>query len=826
MFLEHTEHVGFKRFKLNPISKFIYKPENNLTFVIGTNGSGKTSLLSQWDPSPKASSDYKPGGHCKQIFRDHTGVIYELRSEFDLKGGAKHHFIRDGKPLNNGETGGTAKVQKALVEKYFSFDKELHKVLRGETSFTKMTPKQRQQVITELSNCDLSYAFNVFNEAQSMARNAKGTRRDLTINIEKDKEQLNSFHIEQVQKKQLELKNKLKFLTGQLLDGVKNNVSPDREEHSRLSAELIELTTRFIKADNLIDNMGVESIEELTELKKQSNMTTVKLTSEITFFSHQADDLEKSIKNLVESTELSGDKLDTELERTRNALSELPDNAEEFKGHECTAQELHALEMALVDFEPKYGQLTKMTETSEVVDKTKLWLRNLPNNLKFIDGEVYRIESWLEHISTHDKLNCPKCNHAFLPGVNPEDLPKEKAKLAELKEKRENLVASKDRGEKIVLAFENSVAQRQAITNMFEGLTTLYVVRDGLLSHEFEMGRAVHEVRRYKQRLATWREQQGKREWLQKQLVHYNELKGKTQQGGIEKEIERQKAKLSEILKTISDTQDELLVNRTKLEAMEAVERQFALQEKVVSKAELLGRRVEQLSNELMRYEVNAFIDNLMNETHNELADCQKVINDYTALYTSVKSLERISEEAEQRQQDWELIAEVMSPATGIIAQQLKDHINVLVSHMNQVIDQIWHHNLEIQPCGLTSGKLNYVFPVYIGSDPDLTPDIGMCSKGEREVIDLAFTIVLMLQRGLTEYPLYLDEIASSFDKKHRTQFMAYLNELVSNKKISQIFMINHYVDMYGIVGDHDVVVIDKTNVVVPERYNEHVIIE
>lgn len=823
MFLEHTEHVGFKRFKLNPISSFTYKPNNRLTFVIGTNGAGKTSLMGQWDPSPKAASDYKPGGHCKQIFRDTKNNKYELRSEFDLKSGSKHHFIRNGEALNNGKAGGTAKVQKLLVEKYFNFDKELHKVLSGQTSFTKMGPKQREKVITELSNCDLTYAFDIYGQLQSGIRNSKGTQKDLATNIAKDKETLNSFHIDAIKAEQAALKTNLAYLTTQIISGVKNNVDPERLEFEKLEESFLTTITKHVRGTAYVDNLGFDSLLNLEEGISGNNDRINYLLNNLRHLDNLANDALNTKSRLERTAKLSGTELNKERDLALEALEKLPKGLSQYETINATSSDYTLLETNLGLFITNHGKLPEVKHVDEKINNVKNWLRGAPNQTKVVNEELSKIDYWLEHAQHGDKVNCPNCKLSFLPDLDIKEKPEKEATRLKLIKTLENIELGIEKGKKLIEDHELSLSVRRELLNIFNVHTEFDKYKENIFSNGVNINQELLNIRKDHMGLRRLKETEVAREDLNTKIKQLDALINQSQQGGLEEEIQVQANKHESALKERESLGDELLLLKAERDALYAVKKQFIIEDELLIRSREQFKRLKHLANELVLFDANKFVNNLMDGVHVKLAKTQQTILDYNSLASSLKRLEQIESEAKARQKDWELISAVLSPVDGIIAEQLKGHTNVLISHMNQIIEQIWEHNLELQPCGVGSGKLDYYFPMYVASDTELTPDVSFGSKGEREVIDLAFTIVLMLQRDLTEYPLYLDEVASSFDKKHRTNFMRYLNELMSNNKISQIFMINHYNDMYGIVGDHDVVVLDKSNVVVPERYNEQV---
>jgi hypothetical protein len=113
-----------------------------------------------------------------------------------------------------------------------------------------------------------------------------------------------------------------------------------------------------------------------------------------------------------------------------------------------------------------------------------------------------------------------------------------------------------------------------------------------------------------------------------------------------------------------------------------------------------------------------------------------------------------------------------------------------------------------------------------VKSDEHTPPDISKGSAAQVEVVDFAFMIVSMLYCRLEEYPIYLDELGHSFDEQHRINVMNFVKELMEVGKFSQMFLISHYAGSYGSFTQAETLVMDSTNIVVPEPYNQHVTME
>jgi energy-coupling factor transporter ATP-binding protein EcfA2 len=121
-------------------------------------------------------------------------------------------------------------------------------------------------------------------------------------------------------------------------------------------------------------------------------------------------------------------------------------------------------------------------------------------------------------------------------------------------------------------------------------------------------------------------------------------------------------------------------------------------------------------------------------------------------------------------------------------------------------------------------GALDYNFPLQV--DSMLVPDLCDASTGQKEAVDLAFTIVMRQYLNIMDYPLYFDEVGMHFDDVHKKSLMAYISDLKASRLCSHIFLVNHITSTISALSNYQVVVLDPRNIVVPSVYNNDVRLE
>ena len=82
---------GYKRLLLNRIQRFTLKPHAPHQLIIGTNGSGKSSVMAELTPLPPFGGSFLKTG-SKVIRLSHRGGEYTLSSDFS-NGSKPHSFI-------------------------------------------------------------------------------------------------------------------------------------------------------------------------------------------------------------------------------------------------------------------------------------------------------------------------------------------------------------------------------------------------------------------------------------------------------------------------------------------------------------------------------------------------------------------------------------------------------------------------------------------------------------------------------------------------------------------------------------------------------------
>ena len=124
------------------------------------------------------------------------------------------------------------------------------------------------------------------------------------------------------------------------------------------------------------------------------------------------------------------------------------------------------------------------------------------------------------------------------------------------------------------------------------------------------------------------------------------------------------------------------------------------------------------------------------------------------------------------------------------------------------------------------NSPLDYGFPITIKSETN--KDINCTSDGQAEVIDLVWVLTILLQMKLLDkIPFFADEIGRCMDEVHRQKTLEFLNSLIDNRLIEQLFLINHYAAISNGFKECNVICLNSDNLTdLPNNVNDTVQIE
>lgn len=474
--------VGSKRLLVRGIKHFEVTFDSLYQIILGTNGSGKSTVLSELSPLPAIPKMFVKGGrkeyHCKR-----NGSEYVLINDFETASG-KHSFIVDGIDLNEN---GTSTIQKELVKKHFNnLTPELFNVLtfRKFNKFTEMDTNKRRQWMMMLSGIDLDWAMEVYQALRTRSRDASGHFKRVQTKLASEIQMsVDDSAVEEMQAKlnkmQEDFKEALKLTKEGVptLDELEKLLAPKMSELHRVDVLLDKcLNTLYsgMETFGISDKENLPKIITFTEATLDSlDKQLIKAYEDRRVVSGELDKLKDlGSDGLTEyKTIISG--LEDELKATNEAILEL-----DFEGGiDLSTQDVVSMGTYLDNLVSKtIDKVSSMFDNSTGIiqmDKTDEWrtesmlLKTETSNL--VEKRV-QIKHLIEHAKEVDQVECPSCLNVFKPGirVNVEvDAP------IALQKVENRLVEIKTRSDEID-EYLNQVQQYVTGLGDFEQLQTMY----------------------------------------------------------------------------------------------------------------------------------------------------------------------------------------------------------------------------------------------------------------------------------------------------------------------------------------------------------------
>jgi DNA repair exonuclease SbcCD ATPase subunit len=833
---------------LRHISYVAYQPNREVQLILGTNGSGKSTLLWELSPLPADKDHYETDG-SKVVEVEHNGELYRLSSWFEPT--TKHSFVRvsDKEELNPGNT---LTVQKELCEKLFNYTSAVHLVLLGKDRFTNMQPKARREWITRLSPTSYDYALKAYRSVQEEVSYHQKALKNVRLQLVEKEAQVTSIETQ----KKLEQEIEQMHADLQIMIELRKPVEEDSQSIDRKlvdgRARLRMIATQLLcmkiehpyslygEAEDSIkvrndwgelENVKFTSTGQVTDYIQALKVQMAQVQTRIDEASRNHQKLKKTAEVLEQTGLKSRESMQKEITGFREAQTKHRDQCKYRDGEiHYTNLDPRQAQSALDSVQPYLIQL--LADFPENQDKrfskaVKESLVAVRLELKTKIGEkqkvLHQINAQISHHHDHSNtklISCPECRHQWIPG-NSLQLISELKTRSETEEKEIKELEEKfaDNEGKIV-ELEAYFAKYRQYVDLTKSSSILYplwlyIADNNLLINQPK--RVLSVLSAFESDLQQLREVQ----LLEEQIFETEKLIAAAAGVG-DANLATTLAELKEVESLIEAHTQTLTQYRVWLNRYEAYRKGLA-------EAENLGQQVQILQTQLSAWQDDA-IETLRREMLNHaIRQFQVSMNakeaslaSITAKRTEINQLTSQIQVHEESVQTFKAMREVLSPTDGLIAQGLMGFVQSLIEEMNLTISTIWTYPMSIQDCRSMvdeSAELDYAFPLQVNYQPRPVPDIREASNGQKEVIDLAFKLVLMKYYNLDI--LYLDEFGAAMDAAHQHAAAFTITKLTQDYGFGQLFIASHNTHIHGAL-QADVNVMDSANISTPEVYNEY----
>lgn len=824
------ELYKYKRLSLNNTTYFKITLVELLQLIVGTNGSGKSSLLRELSPLPAMSNDYAKDGY-KIIELTHQLHHYVLKSSFSPK--QEHSFIIDGG--DNLNKGGTASVQKELIKQHLGITPDIHALMIGAKQFTRMSSAERRQWFTDMSDVDYSYAISVYQKIREQYRDTQGAMKLLSVRLVQETAKLLSEQdIRRLNENVLDINNVIQYLidskpnSNLSLSDIKKDIQINQNNINESTAKIVNLInathrlskykdieecdsasirveSQLISAKNKRDDLLTLADSKLNILNaiKQTNLTdTSTIISKLdnidaTIWAHESN---IKYKFKWEDTQLAINALNTVYDELVDIFNVLPINSDQTLGR------------------------TGFAAQSEIIVNNNTTLAKLRQHL----DRLQTLDATQEHLLTHNNTTCPECKHQW---AREYDVDKHRSIKANIEQTLSELKSLEDKHTNDLAKLEqindyiNSYVKYSQICKGWPILKPIWIY---LYDNSIVMNKPqiipsmLDDIR---SDLNCYLESDA----LHKQADELRMLANATKEQG--------NVSIVNLNEDIANLENEIYLldinikrlNESSIDIKETRNRWQSLQ-KVSQSLETYLDNVDKLKVDaeilLKRDAINALITDLnvkRGMIEHQLSasliqqgiikNIEDQITSYTVQETNLKTL-----------------MTGLSPTDGLIAQMLSGFINAFVKQMNTFIASVWQYPLKVLPCGVdaeNSVELDYKFGLKVNTS-EAVADVSMGSSAMQEIVDLAFKLVAMHYLGLSEAPVYLDELGKTFDLAHRQSVTNIIANLMNTCNVTQVFMVSHYADSYGSLKNSATVALCTANIIIPKDtvVNKHVVLK
>lgn len=832
MFISRLELVNYKRMAGSGITRFVFTPDEQymLQMVLGTNGSGKSSLMNEFWPLPGSQDDFGTNGR-KEIDIEYNGKFYELVSSFEGK--PRHEFKVDGVDLNDG---GKIEMFRSLCEEHFGVTNEIRALALEKDPLTNMSPGRRRYWLVKLADTDFTYPMTVYKKLCDQHRDAQGAIKRLNKRLVDER-------IKLVDKETVDvLINEAKDIRDLIAEiyGMRNAEAKKGEDVLRVLEENGQDLTRY---GSEIDRLNTEMLESAgftnrEEMVDRRDQIKLEIHSTQQLQQHLYTDHNR-VKKKYDVLIKAGTESIAELEFKRKAAEEQIVYEREFIALPNVAIEHDPVQMAQVLKEIFHELLDKISAlpsnkglyTREKAERNELVLSNVRRSLSELQGRILRLGADITHKRDHvqqDSLTCPKCTHTWSAKASEEDLVRAEAALDDLKNQHAQLVEKEAEFAKYMKEYSEYADAYRSVNMMMRSAPMLrnyfneIIQNNRLIEYPSSVAAELSTVQSDLEHHILIQKNEEIVKHTSEQIELKKNLDADTLES-IEKELNHLEETMGIQTKKLGDLNNELRV----VEQLIAHDKNIGqLHSKMLNH---FGVQEEQLKGYIYsRYQEMLWL--LIMNLQTQLARKEDALTQIQNQQQIVDEIQYQLDEAIMNERIAKMAHVALSPTSGAIAEGLHRFVNLFTSKMNRVISSIWSFPLTILPFEMDEGSvdMDYKFPFIRDGNPIPAKDVVEGSESMIDIFNFAFRMCALKQLGLGHLPLFLDEFEAAFDDIHRERAIYFIKKLLDEKAFGQIFMVSHYESNHGALTNlAQTCVLSKDNLLLPSDiiYNEHVTI-
>ncbi len=820
--------------------------DSNVLCLIGNNGSGKSMLMGEITPFPSVSTLYAKGGY-KEIHIEHKGIPYVCSSRFNGRQG-EHSFLKDGVELNKSKTSG---VQQELCRTELGITPAIRTIIGGVVNFCKMPCSQRKSFLLSCYPSDLSFVLVHFKNIVSQVRATRSNLKMLNARLlELKQDDMPDGAYVAMRLKHTELGN-LGLDIQKVITTYESEIAHIRNDPSFRNDVSFGLIRDYRERIATVKHKAmVLRATDQAVFSGSPHAHAVELRSEKNhlegMLSDVSDRIQAAISEIDRLKELSETVSEERISKHVAKIDQLIAKSNDLHFDKA----LPLLEESLVDsinrervkdncsvFVDMDTMLRQPTEYANMVDEldrfeTELSEHNIRHDALL--KELKRMEDGLHTIKTAGfregcKLACAaREKNSGIVVEMAFDTGKLRGMVSAISDRKRYLVLS-------IEALRMSVEPNTAAIPWLRKLSDI-VERTGIdlsahLDTDLYGVLSTAPMRLYN---------------LLHRIMHNSRIA--TNCGRVNTELDMERTLLASIRDARKDNR-ELLggLTVTQSTTLAELQRQHLKLVQALADTETLYGKYATLAvcantiDTLRESYSTVVVPVVLHEKESMLTSIVErlrttygaVMDERAELRNTLKEKEAIKirlhdeilpsiNEMDAKLRNITLLEKALSPTSGLPHTYMVRFLNQVIEYANQALSVIWNYDMVLGTLA-ESKALEYEFNIRIRHRKPLK-DISMLSTGQREAVDLAWSLALLHTMGLGAiYPIKLDEIDAGMVPEHRAKLLELFDTLLHSGGISQMLLVSHASSLSTAFADSQLACLSTDGIVVPAEYNRNI---
>ena len=270
----------------------------------------------------------------------------------------------------------------------------------------------------------------------------------------------------------------------------------------------------------------------------------------------------------------------------------------------------------------------------------------------------------------------------------------------------------------------------------------------------------------------------------------------------IQTQINQLSTSITDIDTMIDAQRADLEYNTKELTALESICSDINKQVDILKELESLRNEFNAVKSELSIMESKMGDIETARSRHKEyelkqsqiesnIRECEDRLKNTQLVISTIMDLQREQRELIDKYTKDKLILEAVSPTTGIPLDFINYYIKEeMIGKVNDLLDAVYHGRLRLVKSKTVISEDEFTIPYM--KRGTLVSDISKASDGEKAIISLAFSLVLL---NITAGPyniLLLDEMDTTLDTESRAKYIELLEQFMKTINAEQLFLISH----------------------------------